>query len=640
LVKDENSGVGTVAGNAEGALFKFGPYQLDPAERVLSHGDEVISLTPKAFDALLLLVRNSGHLLEKEVLMEQLWPDTAVEDNNLSQCIYMLRRALSENADQNETGYIETVPRRGYRFAAKVERISTVEVPTRPQLLLDEGSGEIEGGRRQVRKPRWNLIALGAAGLVIGVVIVGLWRKPTPSVQPAPSPPAPTSLAVLPFLNLSGSSQNEYLSDGVTEELTTALAEVNGLHVVARTSAFQFRGKSEDVRRIGQQLNVGTIVEGSVTKSGNKLHVTAQLINTQNGYHLWSGVYDGERGEIYAMEEKIVRQTLRTLGLAATAQEPTGPRRRTENPEAHDLYLEGRYSWNKRGLSDMERSIQLFEAAILKDPNYALAYLGLADTYVVLAGNGQKPYAQVMPAARVALDRALKLDPSLSEAHITRAMLLSPWDPAKEVEFRRAAELSPGYATAHQWHGVILTAMGRFEDADAELRAAQVLDPLSPVVTEDLAENFYYWRRYDSTVEQVRRIREMGSRLGDPILGWAYIQKGMYSEAISVFRALPQGDDSAKHMIYLACAYAASGQRGESLKLLHEASASKYVPPYLTADVYVLLGERDTAFRWLQKAYQQNDPIMASVVKVDPIMDPLRSDPRYVELLKKVGLAD
>jgi TolB-like protein/DNA-binding winged helix-turn-helix (wHTH) protein len=613
---------------------------LDPAERVLSHREEVISLTPKAFDALLLLVQNSGHLLEKEVLMEQLWPETAVEDNNLSQCIYMLRRALSESADQNETRYIETVPRRGYRFAAKVELISTEAGPPDHRLPLGTSGEAIEGAHSQRRKPRWNLIALGAAGVLMGVVVVGLWRKPTPSGQPASSSPAPTSVAVLPFLNLSGSSQNEYLSDGFTEELTTALAEINGLRVVARTSAFQFRGKSEDVRRIGQQLNVGTVVEGSVTRSGNKLHVTAQLINTQNGYHLWSGAYDGERSEVYAMEEQIVRQTLGALGIAATAQEQTGPKGRTENPEAHDLYLEGRYLWNKRDLPDMEKSIQLFGAAIRKDPKYALAYLGLADTYVVLAGNGQKPYAQVIPPARKALDSAMKLDPSLFEAHITRAMLLSPWDRAKEAEFRRAAELSPGYATAHHWHGVILSATGHFEEADAELRQAQVLDPLSPMITEDLAENFYYWRRYDSAIEQVRRIREMGSSVGERILGLAYIQKGMYPEAIAVFRALPQEDEAGKNLTYLACAYAASGQREEALKLLQQASTKGYAPPFLTARAYLLLREKDTTFQWLQKAYQQTDATMATAMKVDPIMDPIRSDPRYAELLKKTGLAD
>jgi TolB-like protein/DNA-binding winged helix-turn-helix (wHTH) protein len=640
LLKDVKPGVDRPADKEEGTVFRFGPYHLDPAERVLSHRGEVISLTPKAFDALLLLVQNSGHLLEKEVLMEQLWPETAVEDNNLTQCIYMLRRALSESADQNESRYIETVPRRGYRFVADVAQVPIEGRPSNRRLPPGTSGEAIEGTRSHRRKPRWNLIALGAAAVLMGLMIAGLWRKSAPVGQRPSSAPAPTSLAVLPFLNLSGSSQNEYLSDGFTEELTTALAEVHGLRVVARTSAFQFRGKSEDVRRIGQQLNVGTLVEGSVTKSGNKLHVTAQLINTQSGYHLSSGAYDGERGEIYAMEEQIVRQTMRALGIPATAQASIVPSRRTENPEAHDLYLEGRYFWNKRDLRDMERSIQLFKAAIRKDPNYALAYLGLADTYVVLAGNGQKPYAQVMPPARAAVDRALELDPALAEAHTTLAMLLSPWDRAKEAEFRRATELNPAYPTAHHWYGVVLTAMGRFQQADAELREAQILDPLSPIITEDLAENFYYWRQYDSAIDQVRRIREMGSGVGDPVLGLAYIQKGMYPEAIIVFRALPPGDEAGRNLTFLASAYAASGQREEALKLLKQASTKGYVAPFLIARAYVLLGERDAAFRWLQRAYQRSDPTAATAVKVDPMLDPIRSDLRYAVLLKKMGLAD
>jgi TolB-like protein/DNA-binding winged helix-turn-helix (wHTH) protein/Tfp pilus assembly protein PilF len=622
-------------------LFRFGPYCLDPVERLLSRGDEVISLTPKAFDALLLLVENSGHLLEKEALMGQLWPETAVEDNNLSQCIYVLRRALSESNDQNDTCYIETVPRRGYRFAAKVERVSAEQALPSHQLPLGARNRGTEATPTPRRSALWKLIAACTAGVLAAFAIGLLLRKSTTGKeQTAATSPVPVSVAVLPFLNLSRSSDNEYLSDGVTEELTTALAEVQELRVVARTSAFQFRGKGEDVRRIGAQLNVGAVVEGSVARSGDNLHMTAQVINTQNGYHLWSGEYDGKRREIYAMEEQIVRQTIRVLGIAATTQGQALTNRRSEDPEAHDLYLEGRYLWNKRRLPDMERSVQLFEAAIRKDPNYALAYAGLADTYVVMAGNGQKPYAQVMPPARAAVDRALDLDPSLAEAHTTLAMLLSPWDQAKEAEFRRATELSPGYATAHHWHGVILSAMGRFQEADAELREAQILDPLSPIITEDLAENFYYWRRYDSAIEQVRRIREMGSGLGDRILGLTYIQKGMYSDAISVLRDLPQGDEAGKNLTYLACAYAASGQREEAVRLLNQASKKGYVPPYLTARAYVLLKDKDAAFRMLHKAYQQTDPTLAAAIKVDPILDPIRSDPEYSEILKRVGLAD
>jgi TolB-like protein/Tfp pilus assembly protein PilF len=441
-------------------------------------------------------------------------------------------------------------------------------------------------------------------------------------------------------LNLTGNSQNDYLSDGFTEELTTALAGLDGLRVVARTSAFQFRGKGEDVRKIGEQLGVSAIIEGSLSKFGDQVHITVQLVSTGNGYHLWSSAYDGEPGEIYSIEEQIARQTVRALRVPASGREQTSLKGRSENPEAHDLYLEGRYFWHMRDLPDMEKALHYFQAAVQKDPNYALAHLGIAETYVVMAGNGQKPYAEVMPLARVAVNRTLELDPSLAQAHLALAMLIPPFTDRAgiEREFHRAVELSPGYATAHHWYGMILSGLGRFQAADMELRKAQILDPLSPMITEGLAENFYYWRRYDSAIEQVQRIRARGSKVGDTVLGRAYIQKGRYRDAIDVFGGLPQGDEAGKRM-YLACAYAASGQKEEARKLLKQAmdSANGYVAPSLTAMAYVLLGDRDAAITWLEKAYEQSDPSVA--IKVDPMLDPIRSDPRFSNLVKKMGFA-
>jgi TolB-like protein/Tfp pilus assembly protein PilF len=454
-------------------------------------------------------------------------------------------------------------------------------------------------------------------------------------------PRALASVAVLPFLNLGGSSENDYFSDGFTEELTTALAEVQGLRVVARTSAFQFRGKSEDVRQIGQQLDVGAIIEGSVTRSGNELRVTAQLVSTQDGYHLWSQTYDVLQSQIYVVEQEIVRDTVRALGLRA-------PRllahKYTVNPEAHDLYLEGRYYWNKRDPPDMQRSVELFEAAIRKDPNFALAYAGLADTYVVMGGNGQRPLSEVVPLAKPALERALQLDPDLAEVHATMALLNSEVSGERrnlESELRRAVELSPGYASAHQWLGNILSTEGHFEEADAELRKAQLLDPLSPMITEGVAENFYYWRRYDDAIDQALRIRQMGSPVGDNILGLAYVQKGMYEDAMAIFNGLAQKDRAPLPLVRLAITYAAAGQITRARALLHEATRAGegYAPPYWIAISYLYLGERDTAFSYLQKANQQNDPSMGNL-KVDPMLDSIRSDSRYFDLLRKADMSD
>jgi TolB-like protein/Flp pilus assembly protein TadD len=510
----------------------------------------------------------------------------------------------------------------------------------REQPRLAEAPASVEAVP-PIQRPnsRRKLFVVGAVALLIGLTVAVL---SLPKIRESRRGIAgPISLAVLPFLNLTGSAQNDYLSDGFTEELTTALAGVDGLRVVARTSAFQFRGKAADVREIGEQLGVGAIIEGSVNKFGDRLRITAQLVSTANGYHLWSGAYDGERNEIYSIEEQIARQTILILRVPGKGREQTLLKGRTENPEAHDLYLQGRYFWYMRDLRDMEKALQYFQAAAKKDPNYALAHLGIAETYVVMAGNGQKPYAEVMPLARTAVNRTLELDPSLAQAHLTLAMLIPPFSDRAgiEREFQRAVELSPGYATAHHWYGVILSGMGRFQEADVELRKAQILDPLSPMITEGLAENFYYWRRYDSAIEQVQRIRAMGSKLGGTVLGLAYIQKARYEEAIGVFERLPQGDEAGKRLAYLACAYAASGQKEQARKLLKQASDSGngYVPPSLTAMAYVLLGDKEAAIRWLEKAYEQSDP---SVAIKDPILDPIRSDPRFGNLVRKMGYAD
>jgi len=649
-----------------GALYEFPPFSLDPVKQVLWRNGERVPLTQKAFATLVVLVEQHGRTVHKEELVDRVWHGVAVEENNLNQCISALRKALGERHDEHR--FILTVPGKGYRFVAEVRRsaavfaakigdvgpgfasaefrrvggaeaqVAGVAQPANASAPGNERYEKVERRRGQRRKKRWVVVA-GVAGVLIALGVVGLLAS---RLRRHAGGPVPASVAVLPFLNLDGDSTKDYLSDGLTEELTTALAEVRGLRVVARTSAFQFRGKGEDVRQIGKELGVGAVLEGSVSRSGGKFHITAQLVSTQDGYHLWSGTYDGQLSQMYAIQEKIVDHTARTLGIAANARAPSSAHGQTENPEAHDLYLEGRYFWNKRDLPDMQRSIQLFEAAIQKDPNFALAYAGLAETYVVIGGNGQEPLVETVPRAKAAMARALELDPDLAEAHTTLALLDSESSGdarGLEGDLRKAVELSPGYARAHHWLGVILTGKGQFEEADAELRKAQILDPLSPMITEGVAENFYSWRRYDDVIEQVGRVRKMGSSVADDMLGLAYIQKGMYQEAIGVFRDRVQADRTRLSLTNLAIAYAAAGQKQEARRLLSEETALRegYVPPYRVALVYVNLGEKDTAFLWLQKACQQNDPFRGGMM-VDPMLDSIRSDQRYAELLKQARL--
>jgi TolB-like protein/DNA-binding winged helix-turn-helix (wHTH) protein/tetratricopeptide (TPR) repeat protein len=651
-------------------LYNFPPFLFDSAKHVLLRGGERVPLTQKALATLLVLLERPGRTVSKEELMDRVWPGTAVEENNLNQCISAIRKALGEQRDDHR--FILTVPGKGYRFVAYVREHPNGSPPQPVQengygmlsaalLPLASAASRLAGSAPGSESPeacpssplsadspvrlaatnRSRFIATCAVGVLTALAITATLRIPGsgPRSQAAASVP---SVAVLPFLNLAGSSENDYLSDGFTEELTTDLAQIQGLRVVARTSAFQFRGRADDVRRIGQQLNVGAVLEGSVSRSGAKLHVTAQLISTQNGYHLWSHAFDGEPGQIYTIQQGIVGETTRILGVPFGERSLSSTHRQT-NPEAHDLYLRGRYFWSKRDVPDMERAVELFKAATEKDPNFALAYAGLADTYVVLGGNAQKPLSEVVPPAKAAMVRALELDPDLAEAHATLALLNSESSGERrglEPELRRAVELSPSYATAHHWLGAILSAYGRFEEADLELRKAQLLDPLSPMIRQGLAENFYMWRRYDDAIDQVHRIQEMGSSVGDYVLGHAYIQKAMYPEAIALFQRLREGGDSGA-VVQLSVAYAATADQSEARELLRQATSLQhgYVPPYWMAVAYLRLGEKDTAFRWLQRAHVENDPSLVWM-KVDPMLDPLRSDPRYTQLLRKADLSN
>jgi TolB-like protein/Tfp pilus assembly protein PilF len=460
---------------------------------------------------------------------------------------------------------------------------------------------------------------------------------------------APTAIAVLPFLNLSADpdagAANEYLSDGIAEELTTGLAQLRGLRVVASTSAFQFRGKSEDVRKIGHALNADALLEGSVSQSSDGFRINAQLIDARNGYHMWSKIYSARSSDILASEQDIVEQIARVLQVPAT--DGLRPMKLdTENLEAHDLYLQGRYLWSKRDLADMQESARLFERATKLDPNYALAHVGLADAYTVMAANEQISPADALPRARAALQRALELDPNLAQAHATLGLLKSQceWDwHGAEQEFRRAIELQPNYAEAHHWAGLNYMTIGEFSAAETEFRQAQVLDPLSLMITEGLEENFYYSRRYDDAIATGLGIP--GRRIGSVTIASAYISKGMYEEALGVANQWPEGD--LVRVTFTAEITALSGNRTAGLKMLadlerhirNSGAVNGYASPARIGFAYAVIGEKQQALAWLEKAYQQHDPVLTPL-KVSPAGDSLRSDARFEELLRKMGLSN
>ena len=432
------------------------------------------------------------------------------------------------------------------------------------------------------------------------------------------------------------------MSDGITEELTTRLAQIPGLRVAARTSAFQFQSKPQDVREIGRQLNVHAILEGSLSRSQERLHVTAQLISSRTGYHLWSASYDRQPKQLFEVQEEIVREVAKALNVPLSAAERTRlARPDTVDAGAHDLYLQGRYLWNQRSRgSKLEQSIALFARATESDPQYALAYAGLADAYAVRAVNDNN--ASFAPGAKIAANTSLSLDNTLAEPHATLGLVESQveWKfQEAEREFQRALELDPSNAAAHHWRGLNLTILERFDDAEAEFRKPQLLDPTALMITDGLAENFYYSGRFDEAISQAQGMLKVdpGMPAAKIMLCLGYEGKKMYADSLQVaagFGSEPGLLDLKR--LYIAQAYGGAGKIQAARKLASELENSSLARSSVAA-LYSTLNDRNRAFHLLDEAYANHDPHLA-YLKLDPHYESLRSDPRYAALLKEVGL--
>jgi TolB-like protein/Tfp pilus assembly protein PilF len=460
---------------------------------------------------------------------------------------------------------------------------------------------------------------------------------------PETSPPA---IAVLPFVDMSADKSQEYFTDGLTEELIDALAKVPGLRVVARTSSFAFKGKQQDIREIGGTLKVGMVLEGSVRQTGERLRITAQLNSVKDGFHIWSDTYERDRRDIFAVQEEIARAVAAALKIRLAAQ----PNKRlatqpTLSLEAYSLYLKGRYVWNERTAEALARARQYFEEAIRIDPSYASAYAGLADAYV--QGPVGLPPSEAIPKARAAARKAIEIDDRFAEPHSSLGLihLNYDWDwPGAEQEFKRAIELNPNYANAHHAYSHFLTAMGRHAESQHEAQEALELDPLETIINTHLEWYFHYARQYDQALAKCRMTLEKDPNflMSKLILGQTYEQKGMNQEAIDTFQdSLRLSKDDAP-VGYLGNALAVAGRKKDALSVLgdlQKLSKERHVSPYSIALVYVGLGDRDHAFEWLERAYAERSPRLV-VLKVEPMLDSIRSDPRFGALMAKMGLSD
>ena len=618
-------------------LYEFGPFRLDPAERKLLRGNEIVPLTPKAFDTLLLLVLNSGHLLEKDDLIRMLWPNTFVEEGGLSNNIFLLRKALAEDA-----AFIETVPRRGYRFVGAVREFPRA-APTHLEKPLEMGAPGIASLARDARRP-WR----GRAGLWVAAVALLASLAAGWFYKFAVRGETIDSLAVLPFVNANADPNAEYLSDGITESLINSLSQLPNLKVMSRDSAFRFKGKETDTQTVGRELGVRAILKGRVTPRGDTLSISAELIDARDSSHIWGQQYDRKLADLDTLREEIAGEMASALRIRLTrADKKRLTKTYTANPEAYQDYLKGRYWWNKTTEEGFDKGIEYFQQAIAKDPTYALAYSGLADCYSSLAESGLGPFQEGYLRAKDAALKAVELDDTLAEAHGSLALIKSSYDwdwSGADKEIRRASELNPSYADAHRLHAEVLWQTGRLNEAIAELKATLELDPLSLDNNDSLGAAFFLARQYDRAIEQEGKVLELDPNFIDAYYfrGVAYLKKSMYKEGMAELeKGMAISPVNPEALTGLGYGYAVTGRRAEAQEVLDKLnglSKHEYVSAIWRAKVYAGLEDKEKAFVWLEKAFEDRSIVSVGYIKPNPMFDPLRCDPRFADLLRRTNL--
>ena len=617
--------------------YEFGPYHLDASQHLLFRRGQLISLPPKATQTLVILVENHGRLVEKEDLMKAVWPDTFVEEANLTLQISALRKALQEESSQGS--YIETIPRRGYRFKSPVVERATADSQDLPQALT--GAPHTGRNYRSTRLFVGIGLACVAALLLIGLAIRNQRQSVTSAAQEI------RSLAVLPLQNFSGDPSQEYLADGLTEELVTDLAQLHGLRVISRTSSMRYKGTQKRLPDVARELNVEGVVEGSVSRSGEQVRIHVQLIRASDDVHIWASSYEGDPSDILGLQQAAAHAIAQEIGVRLSPDEAVRLTTvRLINPAAHEAYLKGRYLFNQRTPESTKKSVANFEEAVAKDPHYAAAYVALGEAYAALAANTIAPPEEVVPKAKQAANRALQLDPGMGEAYVTLAHLACIYDwnlERSEKQFRLAIELGPNNALAHQWYGLTLLAEGRWEEAEHEFRTALQIDPLSLMTSADLAQVYFYSGRFEETIAQARRIMEINKNfpLAYDLMGMAYEQQGKYGEAAAEFQRYFGSGGGGDAKMHLAHLYAVAAKTAEARKLLHDMEnppQGEFASPYDIASVYAGLGDKSHALYWMGKAVKARAAMMP-FAGIDPLFSPIRADPQFQALLHRNGLA-
>jgi TolB-like protein/DNA-binding winged helix-turn-helix (wHTH) protein/Tfp pilus assembly protein PilF len=641
--------------------YRFGSFELRAQTRELYNHGVKLKLRPQAYQVLALLLEHAGECVTREELQKRVWPSNTFVDfeNGLNTAIKQLRASLNDSAA--EPRYIETLPKLGYRMIAPVELEAGLTGERAADAKEDSGGAVIlakvtasPSAVRPASSRKWFLGAAAAVSVLAIICLVAFLNWPRAHRSPQGAAPAGRIMvAVLPFENLTGDETQDYFSDGLTEEMIAQLGRLDPKEfgVIARTSVMHYQHSSEKVDQIGSELGVQYVLEGSVRRDSQKVRINAELIEVRGQRQLWSQQYDRELTNLLVLQAEIAREISgsiqQTLGRPERSKTIRTPALTLQAYQAYDLCLKGLYFWNKRTALGLQQAIEYFQQAIAKDPNYAPAYAGLANSYALMPGYTLAPATKLMPKAREAALRALEIDDALPEAHVALALILENYDwdwNAAEKEYRRAIDLNPNYATAHQWYAEFLTWRGRFDEALRESEAARKLDPLSLIIATDHAAILYFSRQYDRAIEQFQSVREM-----DPSF-WrahlvidAYIQRGRFTEALADLedwrRDSGDGINKRSRLVYL---YGRMGQKDKARAELRklEAMKDKQPPdPVAMAMAYIGVGNNDAALHSLEKAYADRSNELTAL-KVEPVYDPLRGEPRFQELLRHVGLAE
>jgi TolB-like protein/DNA-binding winged helix-turn-helix (wHTH) protein/Tfp pilus assembly protein PilF len=610
-----------------------------------------IRLQEQPFQVLAMLLRRAGQVVTREELQKKLWPaDTFVDfDHGLNKAVNKIRDALGDSAESPR--FVETVARRGYRFLAEVKGADDIAVRSPEfapaQLAASHPPAPQTGDRAEfvdaAAMPQRRLPPLAwkiwAFVLLAVIAAFAAWKnhsrnRPTSAIH---------SLAVLPLESLSNDASQDYFADGMTDELISDLGQISALRVISRTSVMAYKHARKPLPQIARELNVDAIVEGTVLRSGDQVRITAQLIDAAADKHLWSQSYEGELKDTLALQNQVARAVAEQIRINLNPLEQAALKSaKVVNPQAYESFLKGRYFWNKRTPDSLKVALAYFNQAIEEDPTYAQAYSGLADTYALLGDwqYGVMTPKEALPKAKAAAIKALQLDSTLSEAHNSLAFSFD-WDlESAGKEFQRAIELNPGYATAHHWYAWHLSLLGQYDQAIEEMRKAKNLDPLSLIINADLAELLVIAHFYDESIIQSRKTIEMDPNfaLAHNQLAQAYLQKHMNGEAIAELqKAVELSAGCPTCIANLARAYAASGRTSDAVKLLSELknhSNGGYSDAAEVSMVYAALGDKDQAMHWLEIGYEQR---FNPGVLQRPGFDPLRSDPRFQDLVRRIG---